>query len=344
MLAPCIQCDSIGERNSFLRQFRDQLSEILGEAPLSQPGQDFSSLHEGRLKLLADATFEGICVHDHGVILDANQQFSEMFGYTADELKGMDCFGLVAPQSLDAVRESISSGEQGPYESWSLRKDGSIFPVEVRIREFQQDENVLRFAVFRDLTEQKNMLLKVSESEAKFQELYDYSPLALYRTRIRDGTLLECNQALVELFGYDSKEDFQAASTATDRYVDINDRTVFLDQLRKDGRIEGFQIQNKRKDGELIWIEARARIFPERGFIEGAMWDITVDKLLSKAEKKVLRLIMEGKSNKGIAHSLERSVRTVEDQRGNIMRKLDVDNIVELTQKVSKFYSSPPNP
>jgi PAS domain S-box-containing protein len=296
-----------------LRQYQDQLTEILGDSgtnPFPQPVKDTLKLDEGRLKLLADATFEGICVHDHGVILDVNQQFADLLGYTADELKGMDCFGLVAPQFRDAVRNYISSGTQGPYESLGLRKDGSTFPVEVRVREFQLDGKVLRFAVFRDRTEQEEMCRQVIESSKWYRELYEHSPLALYRTRI-----------------------------CTERYVDINDRTEFLEKLQRNGRVDGFQVQNIRKDGELIWIECRARFFPERGFIEGAMWDITIAKLLTKTEKKLLRLIMQGKSNKRIGFELERSIRTVEDHRANIMQKLGVDNIVELTQKATDFFA-----
>jgi DNA-binding CsgD family transcriptional regulator len=42
-----------------------------------------------------------------------------------------------------------------------------------------------------------------------------------------------------------------------------------------------------------------------------------------------------GKGNKEIAHILDRSIRTVEDHRANIMLKLGADNIVDLIKKVS---------
>jgi len=58
-------------------------------------------------------------------------------------------------------------------------------------------------------------------------------------------------------------------------------------------------------------------------------------KALTRAELKVLRLIVDGKSNKEIARILRRSVRTVEDHRSHIMHKLDVDNVVDLVKKVS---------
>ena len=154
-----------------------------------------------RFKLLSEAAFEGICIHDQGLTLDANQQFADMFGYTLDEIKGMHCSNLIAPQSLETVRGYISTGFLGPYESYGQRKDDSIFPVEVRAREFQQDGKALRFAVFRDLTDQKEMERQVADSEKRYRGLYNHSPIALYRTQIKDGKLLECNQALVELLG-----------------------------------------------------------------------------------------------------------------------------------------------
>ena len=126
---------------------------------------------EDRFKLLSEAAFEGICIHDQGILLDGNEQFCDMFGYTLDEFKGMDCFNLVPPQSHEEVREYISTGFQGPYEADALRKDGTIFPVEVRAREFQKDGKVLRLAVFRDLTDLKEMERQITESEKRYREL-----------------------------------------------------------------------------------------------------------------------------------------------------------------------------
>ena len=296
---------------------------------------------EDRFKLLSEAAFEGICIHDQGLTLDANQQFADMFGYALDEIKGMHCSNLIAPQSLQAVREYISTGFQGPYESYGQRKDDSIFPVEVRVREFQQDGKALRFAVFRDLTERNELERQIAESEKRYRELYNKSPISLYCTRISDGELLECNQALVELFGYDSKEEFQATSTAVSRYVNIDDRTVLLEKLEKDKRVEGFQIQVTRKDKELIWIEITAEIFSEQGYFEGAVQDITASKILTQAERNVLRLIVEGKINKEIAWALDRSVRTIEEHRAHCMKKLGVDNFAELIQKAKSLRPEP---
>ena len=60
-----------------------------------------------------------------------------------------------------------------------------------------------------------------------------------------------------------------------------------------------------------------------------------VAKLLTRTETKVLRLILDGKSNKEIANLLHRSVRTVEVHRSHIMHKLGVDNLVDLVKRAA---------
>lgn len=57
---------------------------------------------------------------------------------------------------------------------------------------------------------------------------------------------------------------------------------------------------------------------------------------LTKKEKELLRFIIEGRQNKQIADLLGKSVRTVETHRFNIMKKLDVNNAIDMVNKVLK--------
>ncbi len=50
-------------------------------------------------------------------------------------------------------------------------------------------------------------------------------------------------------------------------------------------------------------------------------------------EKKVLKLLLDGKGNKHIATELQRSIRTIEDHRSNLMKKFGTNNIVDLVKK-----------
>ena len=62
-----------------------------------------------------------------------------------------------------------------------------------------------------------------------------------------------------------------------------------------------------------------------------------INKPISPAEKKVLRLIFEGLSNRLIAEQLNLALRTIEDHRSIIMRTLGVDNVVDLVKTAAKM-------
>jgi two-component system response regulator FixJ len=72
----------------------------------------------------------------------------------------------------------------------------------------------------------------------------------------------------------------------------------------------------------------------ESALLKGAeLHDPLVGKPLTRTERIVLCLILEGISNKRIAYILERSERTIEVHRSRVMRKLGVDNLVDLVKK-----------
>lgn len=64
------------------------------------------------------------------------------------------------------------------------------------------------------------------------------------------------------------------------------------------------------------------------------MSDYLKGKGLTHTEEIILKMIYQGLTNKQIAKILHRSVRTIEDHRIHIMRKLDAENIVDLVSKV----------
>lgn len=287
-----------------------------------------------RCQRLSDAAFEGIVFHEDGIFIESNQQFADMFGYSLDEIPGMDGYELYTPESREKVRQKIISGDNGPYQAVCQRKDGSTFPAEVQAGVVELQGKFCRVAAIRDLTKQKKLQQALDESEEKYRRLYKNAHAAIYRTRISDGVLLDCSRAAARLIGYENEEEFKSNFCVTDTYVDPSQREQFINTLKKEKRVRNFEIQIKRKDGTPIWVADSAEIFPEQDCIEGAMVDITIEKTLTKAETMVLRQLMQGKTNKQIAHELDRSVRTIEDHRSKLMHKLGVDNALDLAKIV----------
>jgi PAS domain S-box-containing protein len=166
-----------------------------------------------------------------------------------------------------------------------------------------------------------------------YKALYNNAQVALYRTRISDGKLLECNEILAKLLGYKSRQQCLAEYYSAKYYTNSKRRDELKEILKEKGQVGNFELQARRISGEIFWIKISAKICPEEGYIEGAAWDITASKILTPAENQVLEQIMLGKSSKEIAFQLKRSIRTIEDHRAHIMQKLGAHNLVELTQK-----------
>lgn len=61
------------------------------------------------------------------------------------------------------------------------------------------------------------------------------------------------------------------------------------------------------------------------------------DLTITKREKEILTLLLSGKGNKEIAEALEISKRTAEVHRFNLMKKLKVKNLMELSNKAAEY-------
>jgi PAS domain S-box-containing protein len=198
------------------------------------------------------------------------------------------------------------------------------------------DGVAVRIVAIKDLTRQKEMQQQIIESEKKYRELYDSAVIPLYRTRLSDGKLLECNIAMANMLAYSSKEECLRRHYSAAHYVNPAKRAELLAKLEKEKSVAGYEIEFKRVNGAHAWAEITARINSEQGYAEGAQIDITASKVLGQIEKEILILIMQGKSNKEIAQLMHRSIRTTEDHRSNIMKKLGAGNLVELV-KIGQF-------
>ena len=129
--------------------FQDISSRKRDEQALRESEERFRALH--------NASFGGIVIHDQGIILDCNQGLVEQTGYSLDELIGMDGFALIAPESLEVVKDNIRRGYEQPYQVVGLRKDGSRYPVSIRGTIIPYKGRKVRVTEFRDITEYKRL-------------------------------------------------------------------------------------------------------------------------------------------------------------------------------------------
>ncbi|MEW6752993.1 MAG: PAS domain S-box protein [Candidatus Latescibacterota bacterium] len=139
--------DALGVSVDFLMGDHEVFASIPG--PGSGGGSAIPGMREDRFRQIAD-TLDGFAVHEQGRILYVNQTLAEMLGYRKEELLGKNGIEMVtAPQSRSTVQRMVATVATERYEALFVRKDGSIFPVEIAGRNIS--ENV-RLAVVHDIT------------------------------------------------------------------------------------------------------------------------------------------------------------------------------------------------
>ena len=214
---------------------------------------------EDRYSKLSSAAFEGIAITREGKILDVNSQFAKMFGYESSELVGMSVSGLVAPESRELVKANMQKGYEGPYEHLALKKDGSVFPVEVRAKSILYKKQLARVTAIQDITERKKAEEARLLSETRFRLLYENSLEGILLARA-DGKILSANIAACKMFGM-SEEEIKRA-TRKELVVDAERLKPAIDERERTGKAT-VELTFRRKDGSIFEGEVTSTAFKD---------------------------------------------------------------------------------
>jgi two-component system NtrC family sensor kinase len=143
--APII--DDYGDVTGAVLVFRDQTDERSAKKSLEESQERFRALH--------NASFGGIFIHDQGMIIDCNQGLSDMTGFNREELIGMSGLGLIVPEYRETVLQKILSGFDQSYEAEGIRKDRTIYPLDIRGKKIPYQGRSVQVTEFRDITRRK---------------------------------------------------------------------------------------------------------------------------------------------------------------------------------------------
>lgn len=153
-----------------------------------------------RLAMFVDATFEGIVETDADQVVDCNEQFASMLGYTVAELKGMNIARFISSEDIEQVTTIIRQRQELAIEHTLRRKDGTPITVEARGRPGPPD-STLRFTAVRDITTRKQ-----TEENFRLQaRMLDSVGQAVIATDPHK-TILYWNTTAVAMFGWSKEE------------------------------------------------------------------------------------------------------------------------------------------
>lgn len=115
-------------------------------------------------------------------IFQANPAFEDMFGWKKEEINQIDVSGIYLDYQLKQVEEILTRLRENKeilhFETQRKCKDGSIIDVLATYRPINKG-NMLAVATYKDVTEEKRVMLKLKESEERYRKVVESSPDAL---------------------------------------------------------------------------------------------------------------------------------------------------------------------
>ncbi|MBE0625922.1 MAG: PAS domain S-box protein [Burkholderiales bacterium] len=250
--------------------------------------------------VLDDAIDAVITLAKDGTIESCNPAAERMFGYQSGVLTSKNV-KILMPQSRTGdddgyfaryVRKGSGQASARHGEIEALRKDGTVFPVDVSLTEFRLG-GLRRFTcIIRDITERKRAELELTESAAQFRALVEQSIAGI--SIVQDGKLVYVNPRYAQILGHGSAEEL-IDRDMTEVVVE-QDRTRVLENQR--AQIEGkmpslsYSYGAPKKDGSTVEIGVHGSAATYRGrlAIIGLMQDISEKK---RSEDEIKRYVAQ---------------------------------------------------
>jgi len=289
--------DAQGTTTNLIIQHLDITEHKRLEAELAASERKYRTLHESMRDGIAAVDLDG-CIREH------NNAYREMLGYSDEEMATLTYRDVTPPEwhepEARIIREQVFvRGYSDVYEKEYRRKDGTLFPVSMRVYLYADEAGQpARFwAIVRDITEQKRAEVALRESEARFRLIVETANEGIWTVDAEQRATF-VNAAMARMLGYSVQEMLGARTEAFLFPEDMETHTRRM-ELRRAGQDEVYERRFLRKDGSTLWTLASAKpLLDDRGRFCGAFAmfiDITerrrAEEALLASERRFSELI-----------------------------------------------------
>jgi len=186
-----------------------------------------------------------------------NDKIIEQFGPGI----GKKCYEVINDSSILCpwcrAKDVFDNDEQVFSEVYIPRVDKSFRITEVPIK--NSDGSVSKLNIYRDITHRKDQELRLQATEQDYRRLFEHVAVGVYQST-KDGRFINANRALLDMLGYDDKEEFLKILIQKDLYVRRQDRVAFQNMIEEDRQVVNYLVDFKRKDGSTIPVLLTAHV------------------------------------------------------------------------------------
>ncbi len=282
--------DKNGKIVSIVNIFRDITENKKAEAAMGDSEKKFRKV----FAIGHDAFL--ISTLKESTIIDVNERFAKMFGYTIGEAVGKSAIELGLWANL-SDREKIASHlkSKGKIENIQIscrRKNGELFPILLSVSLIDANNQQFVLSTIRDLSTSKHAEDALKESEEKFRNLAEESPNIIFINK--SGRIVYANKKSEEITGYTREElyspNFSFLSLSTPENVESI--KSFYSRHLKGEVTSPYDYELMSKDGKRINAIITSKLIEYEG--EKAILGIVTDiSELKKAEENLNQTMKE---------------------------------------------------
>jgi PAS domain S-box-containing protein len=259
---------------------------------------EFQKSEEKYRSLIEQASDAIYVLDEHMNFTEVNDSMCKMIGYSRNELMQMTVPAIVDPDEL--VRDPLIATAATikcsvVRERRFMRKDGSVFTVEINVKKFSDNRTLV---IARDISDRKRIEDDLREAEMKFRTIAEKSIVGVYI--VQKGKFTYVNPRFAEIFGYKTEELTNTVPVET--IIHESHRHITTENVRRriDGEVESvnYEVLGLKKDGTTNCVEFYGSGATMGGIptIIGSMLDITERRKAEnelKASEQKYKLLFE---------------------------------------------------
>jgi len=255
---------------------------------------------EERYRSLVEQLLQGLAIIQDGEYKYVNPAFAETLGYSVDallEFTEQDVWDHIHPDDRDELRrrnEALAVGEEiSPRHRFRyVRKDGSTRYVESFVQETEYEGRPALQVMDIDVTGRMISERALRESEAKYRQLVEQSPLGILIVKGLPVEIAFANNAMVEMTGHSLDDLLALRAQDIEGLVHPDDFKPLVDLFAnilsgEPTPDDPIAMRVIRSDGKMLWVEAVGHKiqFEEDLAVQATIVDIT-ERVIAERERK----------------------------------------------------------
>jgi PAS domain S-box-containing protein len=181
--------------------------------------------------------------------------------------------------------------------------------------------------IFEDITERVQAVEQLRQSEERFSRLFRFSPEAMALVDMADQRFADANDAFQKLTGYSLQELVGRSSIHMGFYADESRRSELYQILERDGHVENFEFEGRRRDGQILQcsITSHVMAIADKRYLLALVRDMTEIKKMQEMMIQTEKMISIGGIAAGIAHEINNPLGIVLQAAQNMVQRTRPD-------------------